>query len=45
MNIENDNIKKKYSQNSKELELVNMALKAKYVLKTDYEKVMNELKF
>ena len=45
LNIENDNIKKKYSQNSKELELVNMALKAKYVLKTDYEKVMNELKF
>ena len=45
LNIENDRIKKKYNELSKEFELFNMALKAKYVLKSEYEKAVNELKF
>ena len=45
LNLENDRIKKKYYECSKELELVNMAIKAKYVLKIEYENAVNELRF
>ena len=43
--IENDRIKKKYYECSHDLELLNMALKVKYVLKSESDKYINELKF
>ena len=43
--IENDRIKKKYFECSHDLELLNLAVKVKYVLKTESEKIINELKF
>ena len=45
LNIENDRIKKKYGECSNDLELLNLAVKVKYVPKTESEKIINELKF
>ena len=45
LTIENDRIKKKYFECSHDLELLNLAVKVKYVLKTESEKIINELKF
>ena len=45
LTIENDRIKKKYFECSHDLELLSLAVKVKYVLKTESEKIINELKF
>ena len=45
LNIENDRIKKKYLECSRDLEGLNMAVKVNYVLKSESENYINELKF
>lgn len=45
LNIENDRIKKKYNECSNELQISNLAIKAKYVLKSESEKIINDLKY
>lgn len=44
LNIENDRIKKKYNQISNDLELLNLSIKVKYILKSESEKIINDLK-
>ena len=45
LNIENDRITRKYNECSNDLELLNLAVKVKYILKSECEKILNELKF
>ena len=45
LTIENDRIRKKYNECSNDLELLNLAVKVKFVIKTESEKIINELKF
>jgi hypothetical protein len=45
LNIENDRIKKKYLDCSRDLEGLNMAIKVNYVLKSESDKYINELQF
>ncbi len=45
LNIENDRIKKIYFDCSRELEGLKMAIKVNYVLKSESDKYINELKF
>ena len=45
LTLENDRVKKKYYDCSHELELLSMALKVKYVLKSESDRYINELKF
>ncbi len=45
LTIENDRIKKKYFDCSRDLEGLNMAIKVNYVLKSESDKYINELQF
>ena len=45
LNIENDRIRQKYTECSNDLELLNLAVKVKYIQKSECEKILNEFKF